>query len=243
MRDDDFERRLGQRLRAHEARVPDVEAPDPRGLRPRRAFPWPLVAGGGVALVAGGVRGFALPAQPDEVGDPSPSALPTASPTPSVEPTGTPAASPTTVATPPAATATASATPGATLSWQMTASFGEEAGPASVLDVVESGAGLVAVGVQYHAPLPNVGPTPAHTGRIWRSADGVSWEDVTPDGFGNVTLHNVVTRPDRMIVTYGTVHEEHSSGNLLATGSSAWESSDGVTWTQVPTGLPEDMIV
>ena len=243
MRDDDFERRLGQRLRAHEARVPGVEAPDPRGLRPRRAFPWPLVAGGGVALVAGAVLGFALLGQPDEVGDPSPSAVPTASPTASVEPTGTPAASPTAAVTPPAATATAAPTPGATLTWQMTASFGEGAGPASVLDVVESGGGLVAVGVEYHAPLPNLGPTPLHTGRIWRSADGTSWEDVTPDGFGNVTLHNVVSRPDGMVVTFGTVHEEHSSGNLEATGSSAWESGDGETWSQVPTGLPQDMVV
>src|SRR5919106_3466717 len=239
--DDDFERRLGQRLRAYESRVRDAAAPDPRGLRSRPRFPWPILAGGGAALLAGTVLGFALLGEPAPVGDASPSAEPRTTPTASSQPTGTPAPT----ATPPAATATPApaATPGTTLEWEMTASFGEGPGPAMALDVVAADAGLVAVGVQHRGAIPILGPTLGHDGRIWRSDDGTSWEDVTPgDTFANVTLDTIITRPDGVFVAVGRLHEEGEFGQLDPIGTGAWESTDGVTWTPTPTGLPEGEI-
>lgn len=50
---DDFDRRLAQRLRNYEARLPDAGAPDLTAVQ-RGRFAWPLALAGGVAAIAAG---------------------------------------------------------------------------------------------------------------------------------------------------------------------------------------------
>jgi hypothetical protein len=101
--------------------------------------------------------------------------------------------------------------------------------------------GILAVGVEYEGFLPILGPTPQHEGRVWSSADGRTWEDVTPHGiFANTRLSAVIRRADATLLAVGTVSAEDEMGGVSVTGFGAWESEDGRSWTPSETGLPED---
>jgi hypothetical protein len=103
------------------------------------------------------------------------------------------------------------------------------------------GTGLIAVGVSYEEPLPILGPTPAHTGRIWASDDGRSWEDVSPASvLANVTIRDVIQRADGTLLAVGDVAAPNQYGDLETERSGAWESSDGIIWEEADSGLPSD---
>jgi hypothetical protein len=103
------------------------------------------------------------------------------------------------------------------------------------------GTGLIAVGVNYEQSLPILGPTPPHSGRIWASDDGRSWEDVTPaDVLANVMLQDVIQRADGTLLAVGDVAAPNQYGDLETERSGAWESSDGVIWQAADSGLPSD---
>jgi hypothetical protein len=116
--------------------------------------------------------------------------------------------------------------------------FGSGPGPAMARDVAAFDDGFVAVGVQYADSLPNLGLLPEHEGRIWRSADGAAWEDVTPSGeLGNVDLSEVFVGSDGMLVTLGGVSQIVPGGTeLFSLG--AWESADGETWQPIAQPVP-----
>jgi hypothetical protein len=138
---------------------------------------------------------------------------------------------------------TASARPSASAAaqheWEV-AAFGHPL--AFAYDVVSSPAGLVAVGLQYDGLLPIVGPSPPHEGRIWISAGGGPWQDVTPRNlFTNVSLQDAFVRADGTLVAIGGIseHTDISGPMVHQTAYGAWESSDGRTWQPSSTGLPE----
>ena len=119
--------------------------------------------------------------------------------------------------------------------------FGRSEGQARVNAMTSHGSGLIAVGVEYRHHLPTGGPTPAHEGRVWLSADGSTQEDVTPHGlFGNVVLHTLIRRADESLVAFGNASSLNQNGDLETDGFGAWESSDRRTWTATTSGLPED---
>ena len=63
-------------------------------------------------------------------------------------------------------------------------------------------------------------------GEIWRSSDGVTWNQVSANGFGDP--NNIGTYPYKVFednLYVGTVN--------YVTGTEVWRSSDGVTWNQV----------
>jgi hypothetical protein len=235
---DEFDRRLAQRLRRYEARIPD-EGAEP--LAPgARGVSWGAVAAAAAgAVVVGAVLGVVLLNRGDGpvgAGSPSPSDSAIGSPasSPQASATASPASQPASPTEAPSVPPAPAGSP-VGLHWRETAIFSDAAGPAMVHDVANGGSGLVAVGVQYLEALPNVGPTPQHVGRIWRSTDARSWEAVPPaDMFANVTLEHVIVRPDGTYVAIGAAHEV-SDGQLLPIGAGSWESADGRTWTE--TGL------
>jgi hypothetical protein len=112
--------------------------------------------------------------------------------------------------------------------------FGLGPGPAMARDVAAFEGGFVAVGVQYADSLPNLGPPPEHEGRIWLSADGLVWDDVTPGGqLTNVDLSEVYARTDGTLVAIGGVSQVVSGGTEVSS-LGAWESADGETWQSIP---------
>jgi hypothetical protein len=104
------------------------------------------------------------------------------------------------------------------------------------------GSGHIAVGMSYEEPLPvPLGPMPPHTGRIWGSADGRSWEDVTPgELLANAALTDVIQRADGTLLAVGEVAVHNEYGDVEVQRTGAWESSDGVGWEVADTGLPAD---
>lgn len=208
---------------------------------------WAAVIGvAGLAAVAAGLVAIVLIDAPREVGDSSPSSSPS-SPKPSRSPAETqiqsPSAAPIASDGPPATSSppAESEPPDATLdlAWTQTASFGTEEGVIEVSDMVETPAGLVVVGTQYDRTLPNLGPPPPHTGRIWTSFDGRAWEDVSPAAiFTNVAFEDVIRSEDGSLIVFGRPSEEDPSGFLDTLDTAAWESTDGRTWRSIPTGFP-----
>ena len=100
---------------------------------------------------------------------------------------------------------------------------------------------LVAVGVAYEHHLPLFGPGVPHEGRVWLSADGRQWEDVTPpETFGNVYLHTLIRRADGTLVAFGYTSRFNRYAELVTDGVGTWESADGRSWTQTDSGLPPD---
>lgn len=159
------------------------------------------------------------------------------------EPTGTPDAPPTTApsASPePQPTDAASTAASDRLTFE-SSTFGDSTGQSRVTAMTSFGTGLIAVGVTYEHPLPTLGPMPPHSGRIWASDDGRSWEDVTPaDVLANATLNDVIQRADGTLLAVGDVAAPNQYGDLEAHRVGAWESSDGVAWKEADTGLPSD---
>jgi hypothetical protein len=113
--------------------------------------------------------------------------------------------------------------------WEVV-TFAGAGGPAIAREVVAFDGGFVAVGVAFDEPLPNLGPTPSHEGRIWFSADGFSWEDVTPSaGLVNVHLDDLYVRGDGTLVAIGTASTPSDFG-VEPVGRAVWESTDGQSW-------------
>lgn len=207
-----------------------------RGIRPPRSSRWPAIAGVlGAALIIGVVAVVVMLNGPNRpVGEQPPSASgPTyeqATAAPSVSPSGSPTTEP-----------EPTGSPAAELEWSQMASFGSPGGMTIASDVIQGSMGIVAVGTEYSSHLPNLGPTPAHVGRVWLSADGQQWEDATPPGvFANTSLHSVIIASDGSLMAFGAVSGATADG-LAPSGAAAWSSVDGRTWTEVDTGLPKLM--
>lgn len=135
------------------------------------------------------------------------------------------------VSIPPSVEASATPLPAG---WQVT-TFGGAAGPTIARDVAGFEEGFVAVGVEFSDSLPNVGPPPPHQGKIWESADGWAWEDVTPTGdtFENVDLSEIFVRSDGSLMALGVVSGPIGEDDLGPIGAGAWESSDGTSWEAI----------
>lgn len=251
MHDDDFERGLGQRLRAYESRLPSADAPDTPGVATRRRRRWPafVLAGGAVAAVA--VIAVVALGQPDApVGDasptPSPSVGPSSTASASVEESpaasGTDAPSSTPLATEPIALP--SFTPAPELAWTQVSGLVDGSQVSRVEDVTAWSGGFVAVGTLYETALPNVGPTPLHEPRIWLSADGHAWESVSPPEIpSNTTLRAIFPATDQRLIAVGVTHRATEFGYAEETGTGWWESADGRTWQPAAVTPPQGWLV
>jgi hypothetical protein len=72
---------------------------------------------------------------------------------------------------------------------------------------------------------------------VWTSADGRTWEDVTPPGvFENASLSAIIRRSDASLLVVGNLTHERDGAQV--SGFAAWESDDGRRWTPTQTGLP-----
>lgn len=239
MTDDRFDRELGERLRAYESRLPTAAPPLAGAPRPSGAPRWPIIGFGALAAVAavlllavlirgsadenlGNASGSPIPSASARASEAAPSL--TAGPIESVGPTPTPQPTP------------SGQEPTVDLNWSETASFGSPDTPSVVSTVVRSDGGLVAVGVAYEHPLPIVGPTPPHEGRVWLSTDAVTWEDATPESiFMDAELRHLLVTSDRRLIAHGWVDTDDVGGRRFA----AWESIDGRRWEEVDTGFPD----
>jgi hypothetical protein len=124
-----------------------------------------------------------------------------------------------------APSASAAAEPG----WEVV-TFAGAGGPAIAREVAAFEGGFVAVGVAFDEPLPDLGPTPPHEGRIWFSEDGTSWEDVTPSAeLVNVHLDDLYVRGDGTLVAIGLASTPFDFG-VEPVGRAVWESTDGLSW-------------
>jgi hypothetical protein len=123
--------------------------------------------------------------------------------------------------------------------WQVT-TFDDADGPAIARDVTSLEEKLVAVGVEFSEALPDLGPTPPHGGRIWWSAEGFTWEDVTPtDELENVDLNEVFLQSDGTLVALGVASVPNADGTGVDSSQGvAWESTDGQTWQPVAPPIP-----
>ena len=80
--------------------------------------------------------------------------------------------------------------------------------------------------------MPHSGPVPQE-GRVWHSADGRSWEDVTPERtFADAGLSHVYQADDGTLIVLGTLHEASEDATPMA-----WESADGRDWSETSIGL------
>ncbi len=203
-----------------------VEETGPGTTEGRGGPPRPALIGLGLlaAVAAILLLVFLLQPGPDPVGEagPSPSATP---------------ASPTAEPTPAASTATPESTPSPTAEsvagWQEAGAFGAEGTIERAESAARTSDGFIAVGTRYGvADMPHSGPVPQE-GRVWHSADGRWWTDVTPEGtFADAALSHVYVADDGSIIAVGAVGE----GGLDATPM-AWESADGRNWSQTTIGL------
>jgi hypothetical protein len=221
----------GRAERAHQD--PGAPAPDD-GRSVRRTA---LLAGGVVAAAA--VAGIALGVmllsgrQPEAGVAPSASSSVSASATPDAsaapsEPAPTPVA--TAASTPAPAPAPASTD----LVWTQTATFPAPGGLSMVDDVAQLGEQFVAVGVEFEAPLPNVGPTPLHHARAWKTADGSSWESIElgPE-FANVRIGDLIVAGDGSLIAFGVRGIPDDSGYIDEVEPATWTTSDGLAWQEI----------
>ena len=234
MTDDRFDRDLAERLRAYEGRLPAAASPG-EAAPTTRARRWVLIGVGALAAAAAILAvAVLLGRTPDDVGDASPSPVASASASGGVE-SREPSPSAGESAPPPSPVASTPASPTADLAWTEAGRFGSS-GPATVTALVRHGDGLVAIGIAYDEPLPNLGPQPPHAARVWRSADGSSWEDVSPAEIPeNTQLTQLVVAADNALVAYGLWFEDPLAGAFEPV---AWESSDGERWTQIDSPFP-----
>lgn len=227
-----FDRVLSDRLAAYESRLPDAAPPSTDAAIRQGGPRWPLVGIGALAAVAavlalvvglGGTR--------DDVGDASPS--PSAAATERPEPSASASAAPASASAAPSVEASEPppSSPSAGLSWAETASFPIEGGASTVNAVVPHDGGLIAVGAAYDEPLPILGPTPPHEGRVWVSTDGTAWEDVTPTGtFERVALRWLLATSDGALIAHGW---QESADGFAIGAPVAFESRDGRTWQAI----------
>lgn len=229
---DDFERRLLQRLRAYESRIPDEEAPAP-GTHPSRRRRLPLLLGiAGAAVAAGALLAFVLvnPSDPP-VGEASATASPSATPAASATPTEEPTPSATAASSSPTPIAPATATPSPIPSGAADLAWSETDRLAGVIqDILWNGDQWIAVGWA--------------DGRAaaWNSTDGMAWQASSPidpppfddlmGGGSAAAWHmNRVIPFGGMLLGLGWERVGCCDGSQIA----LWTSPDGNTWTNVPT--------
>lgn len=211
---DEFERSLSERLRAHEARVPEGVAPNLAGIgsgssrRRRTGRGWgALVATGGVA--AGLILVLILAGRPSP---PTGDASPTPHPTASASETAIPSAS--TVPPPPLL----SVTPIAGL-----------AGEDEIWAIIEVDGRLIGVGRH------------ALQGAVWTSLDGASWT-LAPDlpaelGDLTTTMTSIVEGPGGLVAVGSSTQIDFSTPRI-------WYSVDGERWISVyGLGAPDPAVV
>ena len=119
--------------------------------------------------------------------------------------------------------------------WNLAASFGAPGAIETVNDLIAWHGGFVAVGTHFGVPaMEDVGPVPAE-GRVWGSADGRSWEDITPpETFADAELSHVFSTTDGALIALARVVDGYGTDRPLA-----WQSADGNGWIPIPLGLPE----
>jgi hypothetical protein len=242
MTDDRLDHELTESLRAYESRLPDAPPP-PTGASRSTAVPrWPILGVGALAAVAAVlllavlIRGFAN----ENIGDASPSPVPSVTGAPSEpapggssEPLESDGSSPTPTPQPTASPPD----PTVELEWTETASFGSSEAPTTVTDLVRSDFGLIAVGVAYDGPLPILGPTPRHEGRVWISSDAVNWADITPEStFQDAEIRHLLVSADGSLIAHGWVDTDDLGRRRVA----AWQSTAGRDWEEIDTGFPEE---
>jgi hypothetical protein len=139
----------------------------------------------------------------------------------------------------------ASATPAATVEptpsapdepvagWEEAATFGAEGTIERAQSLARTSDGLIAVGTHYGVEvMPHSGPVPQE-GRVWHSADGRTWEDVTPsDTFADADLTHVWATADDALIAVGGLAEGGEGAAPMA-----WESTDGRSWSPTSLGL------
>jgi hypothetical protein len=226
MTDDD--RRLAQRLRAYESRVPDVPAPTTSlGARP----PWGVFAAAGLAAVLVGAVLATNLADDRNVGDvdatltaePTVSASPEATEPPASQASPTAAPSPTDAGPAPTAEPTAEPPPPAVagVEWEDAASFTD----GSAFRVTSEGGRFYILG---------------STGRdaaVWSSSDGTTWQvarlpfpsEWEGEDYGFVYADEMAAIDGRLLVAGEVGMNDYLEAVV-------WESTDGTTWREVDTG-------
>ena len=203
-----------------------TERSEPGAAADRTGPPRPALIGLGVLTAVGAILLVVFLLQPgsDPVGEAGPSSTVTP---------GSPTAEP----TPPASTAAPESTPSPTAEpvagWQEGGSFGAEGTIERAESAARTSDGFIAVGTWYGvAAMPHSGPVPQE-GRVWHSADGRSWEDVTPEGtFADAGLSHVYVADDGALIVLGTLHEASEDATPMA-----WESADGTAWSETSIGI------
>ena len=215
-----------RRATVNDRRADLTEAPNPSSWS---APPRPVLVGLGVlaAMAVILLAVLLLQREPETVGEASPSPSTTSAAT--TEPTA-PSASPSSTPEP-----TTIPDPALPERWTQAATFSEPDRRYVLGDLVAWSDGLVAVGTRYQNEARGVfGPPPPHTGRVWRSEDGTTRTDATPDGvFDDVELTHLFEAADGALILIGNVWTD------VDPTSAAWETRDGEAWTPVTLdGLP-----
>ena len=207
--------------------LPDLDAPHAEVLGPRRRTGWAVLAAGGVALVAAVVVAVVvfLNVDPAGVGDATPSPSSDASPEDTLSASQTAG---TTVE--PSPTATVEPVAG----WHEAATFGADGFIDRVGLIARVPGGFIAVGIHFEDFGPLVaGPM---EGRVWQSADGRGWQDVTPpDVFTEAYLGQLFVTADGALVLLGSVRES----DIGPPTPMAWESADGLAWSSTASPIPD----
>lgn len=225
MDDRQFETRLAERLRDYEANLPEADAPDARGASRHRALAAVTIAGTGllaailVALILGQPSRQAGNVTPIPSGGGASRTPPAGSPPPAATP-GSPNATRIPGAGTPAPT---SAGPLAGVSWDRSA--------------IPVGSGQALRVVADRGRFYALGSTGRNQVAIWSSTDGVRWQPAllpyprswTKDASVAVNAEHLVSSAGRLIVL-------GSANQLDRFEIIAWESTDGMNWTEVDTG-------
>jgi hypothetical protein len=132
----------------------------------------------------------------------------------------------------PAAPSASPADGGLADGWVEVATFGADETIETVNDVVEAPFGILAAGVHIRSQNLNVFGLLPWEGRIWLSADGQSWEDVTPTGtFDDASVTRLVVLPDGAVVAFGRINAIDPVSGSPTEAYAGWETVDGRTWT------------
>ena len=227
---DDFDRRLEERMRAYESRVP-APGPLPTPPRDRRAR-WPMIVGAGAAGTIVALAAI-LALDDGEVGV-----------TPSVTATASARASSSATATPfPSGSPSSEPSPSASAESQQNAlevvlQHGQPGTTQVVTGLVEGPAGgVAAVTVYGFADIPATGGSSNPDGAIYMESPDGSWTVVdTGDTFEGIRLGSITRQPGGSLVVHGYIDILFADGGRQTTG--AWTSRDGTDWTEVSQTQP-----
>jgi hypothetical protein len=103
-----------------------------------------------------------------------------------------------------------------------------------VHDVVDAPFGVIAAGVELETRALAVFDPLAADSRVWLSADGSEWEDVTPaDTFNDATIDQLVVLADGAVLALGRESAQPA----------AWETTDGRTWEEIALTVGSDPVI